>query len=1096
MSDLESHLQEQRGREQQMKHKVIKTQESVNKTSHQDEINQIYSSNKNRQSVQIQNGIPNMQQRKSLQNPYEINSNRILQMFNNNNDEYSKIKSSRNIKEKNIIEQGSAEYFTKEVNLNNQKSNSINKDQVSYTDISNYHIIRKLQKENLLKKNLQSQKNEQIEKQQKYNQQLNQSNNQNQSTPNLEDDQQQSGQNNQLSFSKKLKERNSFAGIKNYMISEYNQETKQDKSQNKQQLDQSIQNEQSPQNLADQQENQIKSENQQQQQQIQKSQQQKLSQNQLLKNNNNKKKNSFDRLNIPIEKNFFFSKSNLNKDNIHYLKSPSHLKIQNQVQKYKNKVNYNLNEMITLKNKSGKGLNFKKVLHVPTLKLFYVQEIKMEDKEHINMTKLYLENYFQVFNQYFQQQYADNIKIQNNNNNHEKFSQFCNFSQKSNLLQLIQYYQNVPEGHTSILYEYIEGMNLQNLLEEVMFLNEGIIKQISVGILKGLREIYIKSGKTFQGLDFSNVFINLDSLDQNQEIFVTLGLKSLEKTKLSSFRLLIEKVKKYFAIKSRVKSPVVTRTNFSIETVKQTEREGVDIFEMGLLILQTIIGLDTKLFLSKKITDLEKEENQQTNLKLKNSGSGNKLFQFSELRSPKRDSQKNFRDNNQYQQNQGLNNNNNINNKACCCILHLIFEVAKEYMKDNSFEHTILDAENCFFIYKLFMKSNYSQEMVTFLCKCLRFKDLERPSIQSLLDDQFFNFLNQKDKYQVNLKELVRISNCQEEQTENQQQQIIERKICMVMSNCDQFFKQEQGQPHLKNMIQLLQSQINYEYNENLNYLLKNLKIINSVEKEQFVQIIKQAIQENNLNKIYEDQLLQQQNLQKSEEILESSPINDKQTKQNLQNQKSSNNNINTFSKIQNYLQAQNNNFIIGKKVHTEEANTTTQNDYSVNRNTSLSYKDKILKTEASNPSSSKNILKRNINYNDYNIGFLSSNDIQKNNNNNINNSNSSINYTNQSQNIQEQVQSKKQFSQQISESNISYQMNNQPQKKQKIPFIQNFASPQIGQQKLKNKQNLMHQNSSNFGKPKISNKKLNYEIFDNQNSQQNLGQQNNKIVK
>lgn len=31
---------------------------------------------------------------------------------------------------------------------------------------------------------------------------------------------------------------------------------------------------------------------------------------------------------------------------------------------------------------------------------------------------------------------------------------------------------------------------------------------------------------------------------------------------------------------------------------------------MGLLILQTIIGLDTKLFLNKKITDLEKEENK------------------------------------------------------------------------------------------------------------------------------------------------------------------------------------------------------------------------------------------------------------------------------------------------------------------------------------------------------------------------------------------------------------------------------------------------------------------------------------------------------
>lgn len=51
--------------------------------------------------------------------------------------------------------------------------------------------------------------------------------------------------------------------------------------------------------------------------------------------------------------------------------------------------------MITLK--QDPETNIKKVLHAPTLKQYYIKEIKIQDKDHSQSTKLYLENYYQTF---------------------------------------------------------------------------------------------------------------------------------------------------------------------------------------------------------------------------------------------------------------------------------------------------------------------------------------------------------------------------------------------------------------------------------------------------------------------------------------------------------------------------------------------------------------------------------------------------------------------------------------------------------------------------------------------------------------------------
>lgn len=63
-----------------------------------------------------------------------------------------------------------------------------------------------------------------------------------------------------------------------------------------------------------------------------------------------------------------------------------------------------------------------------------------------------------------------------------------------------------------------------------------------------------------------------------------------------------------------------------------------------------------------------------------------------------------------------------------CCVLHAVLELGKSgniYSK----EHPILSVENCKFITNMYYLNNFSDYFTQFMCKCLRFKESERPSI-------------------------------------------------------------------------------------------------------------------------------------------------------------------------------------------------------------------------------------------------------------------------------------------------------------------------------------------------------------------------------
>lgn len=123
-----------------------------------------------------------------------------------------------------------------------------------------------------------------------------------------------------------------------------------------------------------------------------------------------------------------------------------------------------LEEMLTLsllKNSRYSGA-VKKMLHVPTLKLYAIKEEPVSTRE-IRQTL------------------------------REWITLWQNITHSKYLLKVLSTFWNTPEGCVSIVMEYVNGGSLQNLLESVSTLPEGVLVSVGNQLLHALDELHCKA---------------------------------------------------------------------------------------------------------------------------------------------------------------------------------------------------------------------------------------------------------------------------------------------------------------------------------------------------------------------------------------------------------------------------------------------------------------------------------------------------------------------------------------------------------------------------------------------------------------------------
>ena len=81
---------------------------------------------------------------------------------------------------------------------------------------------------------------------------------------------------------------------------------------------------------------------------------------------------------------------------------------------------------------------------------------------------------------------------------------------------------NQPEGCVTILLDNVDGLSLQNILEQTDFLNAKMIKEITGGALSALRHYYYHTKRAFLGLSPSSLLYSFKS----GQFVLTLGLQT------------------------------------------------------------------------------------------------------------------------------------------------------------------------------------------------------------------------------------------------------------------------------------------------------------------------------------------------------------------------------------------------------------------------------------------------------------------------------------------------------------------------------------------------------------------------------------------
>ena len=154
---------------------------------------------------------------------------------------------------------------------------------------------------------------------------------------------------------------------------------------------------------------------------------------------------------------------------------------------------------------------------------------------------------------------------------------------------VINTFFNQPENHISVLQEYMQGGSLKDVLETAITLNEASLRWVAVEVLSALKEVHTRSQKPYSALSPSQIL-----LDREGNVKLGLGLRNKLDPLSNQFRQLSTIIGHLFAVKTRIRSPVVARTPFSIDNCCNSRKEenifSDDVFETGLLILLAAVG--------------------------------------------------------------------------------------------------------------------------------------------------------------------------------------------------------------------------------------------------------------------------------------------------------------------------------------------------------------------------------------------------------------------------------------------------------------------------------------------------------------------------
>lgn len=151
-----------------------------------------------------------------------------------------------------------------------------------------------------------------------------------------------------------------------------------------------------------------------------------------------------------------------------------------------------LEEMITLSVLKGTRNTgpIKKMLHAPTLKLYAVKEIPLTNREVRIMLKEWISTW---------------QSAQDETNN--------------KLCKVYGTFWNVPEGCVSVVMEHMNAGSLENLLESVGALPEGVLVELARTLLESIQEIHTKMGVPHGFIAPSQVL-----LDQGSKVKLNLGI--------------------------------------------------------------------------------------------------------------------------------------------------------------------------------------------------------------------------------------------------------------------------------------------------------------------------------------------------------------------------------------------------------------------------------------------------------------------------------------------------------------------------------------------------------------------------------------------
>lgn len=166
--------------------------------------------------------------------------------------------------------------------------------------------------------------------------------------------------------------------------------------------------------------------------------------------------------------------------------------------------------MITLNYISQKGA-VKKVLHITNLKFYIIKEQPIQDREILEKEKSWLNIYQEQL---------------------QKSKRF---------VPIYKIINNTPEGHTSILMQYMEKGSLSDIIDNLSCLNEKSIKQLSIELLKCLKKVHKKTQKPFNALSPNQVLF-----DYQGKMKISIGISN----KLGfydDFKQLTSKLKQVFS---------------------------------------------------------------------------------------------------------------------------------------------------------------------------------------------------------------------------------------------------------------------------------------------------------------------------------------------------------------------------------------------------------------------------------------------------------------------------------------------------------------------------------------------------------------------